>query len=521
MDNPTVLLVIGLGTDLIFFGLGWFIGRRLIKAKLAASRQEAGRIIADAQKEAETIFKEKMLELKDEQLQLRASLEAELRQKQDDLARMERSLKDREQSVRVRAEELDKKTKEADRLLQSNTAKEKALQQKQSRLDQLENEAQTALERVAGLSKEQALEELKESLLEKAREATAESVKEMRDVARQTANKEAREIVISAIQRSAADHAVESTVSVVTIPNDEIKGRIIGREGRNIRAFEQATGVDIIVDDTPEVVIVSAFDPLRREVARLALEKLMADGRIHPGRIEELVKKCEKEMQEQLVQIGEAACHEAGVSGLHAEIIKLLGRLKFRTSYGQNILQHSIEVAHLTGLMCAQLGLDAKLGRRAGLLHDLGKAIDRFTEGTHVQIGVELAKKYREPKVVINAIAAHHNDEEFISPIGVLAQAADAVSGARPGARRETLEIYIQRLQKLEEITNAFRGVQRAYAIQAGREVRVVVEPEKVTDAMAEVMAIDIAKKIESELEYPGQIKVTVLREFRAIGVAK
>jgi ribonuclease Y len=343
----------------------------------------------------------------------------------------------------------------------------------------------------------------------------------MRDLARQTANKEAREIVISAIQRSAADHSVESTVSVVTIPNDEIKGRIIGREGRNIRAFELATGVDVIVDDTPEVVIVSAFDPLRREVARLALEKLMADGRIHPGRIEELVKKCEKEMQEQLVQIGEAAGQEAGVSGLHPEIIKLLGRLKFRTSYGQNILQHSIEVAHLTGLMCAQLGLDTKLGRRAGLLHDLGKAIDRFTEGTHVQIGVELAKKYREPKAVINAIAAHHGDEEFTSPIGVLAQAADAVSGARPGARRETLEIYIQRLQKLEEITNAFRGVQRAYAIQAGREVRVVVEPEKVTDAMAEVMALDIAKKIESELEYPGQIKVTVLREFRAIGVAK
>jgi ribonuclease Y len=521
MDSPTVLLVIGLGTDLIFFGLGWFIGRRLIKMKLAASRQEASRIIADAQKEAETIFKEKMLELKDEQLQLRASLEAELRQKQDDLARMERSLKDREQNVKVRTEELDKKTKEADRLVQSNTAKEKALQQKQSRIDQLENEAQTALERVAGLSKEQALEELKGSLLEKARDATAEAIKEMRDQARLSANKEAREVVVSAIQRSAADHAVESTVSVVPIPNDEIKGRIIGREGRNIRAFEQATGVDIIVDDTPEAVIVSAFDPLRREVARMALEKLMADGRIHPGRIEELVKKCEKEMQDQLVQIGEAACHEAGVSGLHPEIIKLLGRLKFRTSYGQNILQHSIEVAHLTGLMCAQLGLDAKLGRRAGLLHDLGKAIDRFTEGTHVQIGVELAKKYREPKAVINAIAAHHGDEEFTSPIGVLAQAADAVSGARPGARRETLEIYIQRLQKLEEITNAFRGVQRAYAIQAGREVRVIVEPEKVTDAMAEVMALDIAKKIESELEYPGQIRVTVLREFRATGVAK
>jgi ribonucrease Y len=521
MNNPILIGSVALGACLVFFYLGWFIGRKLIKARLAASRQEADRIIADAQKEAETIFKEKMLELKQEQLQQRTQLENELRQKQDDLARGERSLKDREASYRTRAEELDKKSKEADRLVQSNTAKEKALQQKQSRLDQLENEAQVALERVAALTKEQAAAELKESLLERAREDTAELVKEMRDQARLTANKEAKEVVIAAIQRSAADHSVESTVSVVPIPNDEIKGRIIGREGRNIRAFEQATGVDIIVDDTPEAVIISAFDPLRREVARMALERLMADGRIHPGRIEELVKKCEKEMQEQLVQTGEHACQEAGISGLHMELIKLLGRLKFRTSYGQNILQHSIEVAHLTGLMCAQLGLDAKLGRRAGLLHDIGKSIDRFTEGTHVQIGLELAKKYREPKVVINAIGAHHGDEDFTSPIAVLVQAADAVSGARPGARRETLEIYIQRLQKLEEITNSFRGVQRAFAIQAGREVRVLVEPEKITDAMAEVMAIDIAKKIETDLEYPGQIKVTVLREYRATSVAK
>jgi ribonuclease Y len=522
MDKHLLIyLMIEMGTALVFFYIGWSIGRRLIRAKLAASRQEAERIISDAQKEAESLYREKMLELKDEQLKLRGTLEGEIRQKQDDLARTERSLKDREMHVKSRTEDLDKKTKEADRLLQSNTAKEKALQAKQSKIDQMESEAQTALERVAALTKEQALEELKESLLEKAREATAEMIKEMRDRARMTANKEAKEVVISAIQRSAADHAVESTVSVVQIPNDEIKGRIIGREGRNIRAFEQATGVDIIVDDTPEAVIISAFDPLRREIARMALERLMADGRIHPGRIEELVKKCEKEMQEQLVQIGEAASHEAGVSGLHPEIIKLLGRLKFRTSYGQNILQHSIEVAHLTGLMCAQCGLDSKLGRRAGLLHDLGKSIDRFTEGTHVQIGVELAKKYREPKVVINAIGAHHGDEEFTSPIAVLAQAADAVSGARPGARRETLEIYIQRLHKLEEITSGFRGVQRSFAIQAGREVRVLVEPEKITDAMAEVMAMDIAKKIETELEYPGQIKVTVLREFRATGVAK
>ena len=520
-NNPILVVAVALGSALIFFVVGWFVGRSLIRAKFAAAQKDAEKIVADARKEAETMFKEKMLELKDEQLRLRTDLENEIRQKRDELARMERSLKDRDGIMKTKSEELDRKNKEVERLVQSNTQREKAMQQKQAKLDAMEAESQAVLERVAGLTKEQALEELKESLLEKARESTAELVKDMRDKARMNANKEAREVVIAAIQRSAADHAVESTVSVVQIPNDEIKGRIIGREGRNIRAFEMATGADIIVDDTPEAVIVSAFDPLRREVARMALERLMADGRIHPGRIEELVKKCEKEMQEQLVQIGDNACHEAGVSGLHPELIKLLGRLKFRTSYGQNIQQHSIEVAHLTGLMGAQCGLDPKLGRRSGLLHDIGKAIDRFTEGTHVQIGVELAKKYREPKVVINTIGAHHGDEEFTSPIAVLAQAADAISGSRPGARRETLEIYIQRLHKLEEITNGFRGVQRSYAIQAGREVRVLVEPERVTDAMAEVMAMDIAKKIESDMEYPGQIKVTVLREFRATGVAK
>ncbi len=521
MNQLIVVVAAALGGSIIFFILGWWIGRSMIKREFAASEKEASRIIADAQKEAETMFKEKMLELKGEQLRQQGDLENEIRKTRDDLVRTERSLKDREIAVKQRAEEVDKKRVESDRLLQSNTAREKHLNSRQEKIDALEKSAQEALERVAGLSKDQALTELKEALVEKAREATADQIKELRDKARMSANREAQEIVIQAIQRSAADHSVESTVSVVPIPNDEIKGRIIGREGRNIRAFEQATGVDIIVDDTPEAVIVSAFDPLRREVARMALEKLMADGRIHPGRIEELVKKCEKEMNEQLVQIGEAAANEAGVPGLHQEIIKLLGRLRYRTSYGQNVLKHSVEVAHLTGLMCTQLGLDAKLGRRCGLMHDIGKSIDRFTEGTHVAIGVELAKKYREHKVVINTIAAHHGDEEFISPIAVLAQAADAISGARPGARRETLEIYVQRLQKLEEITGGFRGVQRSFAIQAGREVRVIVEPEKISDSMAEVMAMDIAKKIESEMEYPGQIKVTVLREYRANAVAK
>jgi ribonuclease Y len=406
-------------------------------------------------------------------------------------------------------------------LINANQQKQIAIDQKQELLNQLVKESQDALERVANLSKDQAVAQLKESLIDQARDDTAEMVKDMRDEARRTVNKEAKEIVVAAIQRSAADHSVENTVSVVQIPNDEIKGRIIGREGRNIRAFEAATGVDIIVDDTPETVVISGFDPFRREIARQVLEKLIADGRIHPARIEELVKKVEKEMEESLIAVGEAASIEAGVAGLHREMVKLVGRLKYRTSYGQNILQHSIETAHLTGLMCSQLELDAKMGRRAGLLHDIGKAIDRYTEGTHVQIGVELAKKYREHKIVINTIAAHHNDIEFISPIAVLAQAADAISGARPGARRETLELYIQRLRNLEEISASFRGVQRSFAIQAGREIRIMVDPGKITDAAAEVMSVDIAKKIEEEMEYPGQIKVTVLREYIASAVAK
>jgi ribonucrease Y len=522
MDNLILALVaVGVGSGVVFFAIGYFTGRSIIKAKLAAARQDGDRIIADAQKEAETMFKEKMLELRDEQLKLRTSLENEIRQKKDELARQDRSQKDKDAALKVAREDVDKRRKEAEKLINANQQKQIAIDQKQELLNQLVKESQDALERVANLSKDQAVAQLKESLIDQARDDTAEMVKDMRDEARRTVNKEAKEIVVAAIQRSAADHSVENTVSVVQIPNDEIKGRIIGREGRNIRAFEAATGVDIIVDDTPETVVISGFDPFRREIARQVLEKLIADGRIHPARIEELVKKVEKEMEESLIAVGEAACIEAGVAGLHREMVKLVGRLKYRTSYGQNILQHSIETAHLTGLMCSQLELDAKMGRRAGLLHDIGKAIDRYTEGTHVQIGVELAKKYREHKIVINTIAAHHNDVEFISPIAVLAQAADAISGARPGARRETLELYIQRLRNLEEISASFRGVQRSFAIQAGREIRIMVDPGKITDAAAEVMSVDIAKKIEEEMEYPGQIKVTVLREYVASAIAK
>ncbi|MBK8130259.1 MAG: ribonuclease Y [bacterium] len=519
--NIYLIVALAAGSGIVAFLIGWFLSRAITRERLQASQQEAERILADARKEADTLYKERMLELGAEQLKLRTALENEMREAKDELSRQERSYKDRDAHLRNQRDDVEKKRKEVDRLLGQNTQKEKKLAEQEIELEDTLKRAQAELERAAGLSKDDALEQLKESLLAEAQNATSELVKNMRDEAKATANREAREVIVSAIQRSAADHSVESTVTAVHIPNDEIKGRIIGREGRNIRAFEQATGVDIIVDDTPETVVVSGFDPYRREIARLALEQMMSDGRIHPQRIEELVKKIEKEMEEKLMQIGDAACLEAGVTGLHRELIKLVGRLKYRTSYGQNILHHSVEVAHLSALMCAQLGFDAKMGRRAGLLHDIGKAIDRYTEGTHVEIGVELAKKYREPKIVINTIAAHHNDTEFISPIGVLVQAADAISGARPGARRETLELYVKRLEQLEQIASGFKGVQKSFAIQAGREIRIIVEPQKVSDSMAEMLASDIARKVEAELEYPGQIKVTVLREFVATGVAK
>lgn len=522
MEYNLAIVVILMTAGLIsVFLLGWFVGRQLERGRYLKAKRDADRIVADAQKEAETMFREKLLELKDEQIRLKSQQESEYRNKLNEMARSERSLHDREANLKNRTETAERRSKELDKLEQQMTQREKTVKEKEAVIDTLMDEQKAALERVAQMTQEGALQELKNHLLEKAKEQNAEMIKEIRDRAKQQANREAKEIIVSVIQRTAADHSVETTVSTVNLPSDDIKGRIIGREGRNIRAFEQATGVDIIVDDTPEAVTISAFDPLRREIARRALEKLMSDGRIHPARIEELVKKCEKEMEEELVEAGENAAMDVGVIGLHGELIKLLGRLKFRTSYGQNVLQHSIEVAHLTGLMAAQLGLDAKMAKRAGLLHDIGKAIDRYTEGTHVTIGTELVKKHREPRVVQNAIAAHHGDVESTSLIGVLVQAADAISGSRPGARRETLEAYIQRLEKLEEVTNSFPGVQKCFAVQAGREIRVLVEPEKVNDGDAATLAHDIAERIQGEMEYPGQIRVTVVREFRAVEFAK
>jgi len=501
--------------------IGWALHHLAEQKRVESASQVAQRILREAEKQAENLKKEKLLEAKDAQLELKARSDAEIERRRKGIEAHERKLADRETSLKRRFEELEKTSRE----LQSERDRIRSQDQElRSRSEQLESRMQEAtqqLERIARMSSEEALEQLKQNLIDRAKQEAAEEVSIIREQARLTANREAKEIVVQAIQRSAVEHGVETTVSVVNLPNEEIKGRIIGREGRNIRSFETATGVEIIVDDTPETVVLSGFDPLRREIARMALERLIIDGRIHPGRIEEVVKKVEKEMEEQLVQIGEQACLEVGVHGLHPELIKLLGKLAYRTSYGQNVLQHSIEVAFLSGLMAAELELDAKLAKRAGLLHDVGKAIDRYTEGTHTTIGLEIVKKYRENQVVQNAIAAHHGDVDSSSPISVLIQAADAISGSRPGARRETLEGYVKRLERLEEVATSFAGVSRSFAIQAGREIRVMVESDKVGDNAAQELAREIARKIQKEMEYPGQIKVTVIREFRAIDFAK
>lgn len=514
-------IVIALLTALVGVFVGWKLRYASDQRKLDSARQSAERILEEAQKQAESLKREKLLEAKDEQLELKSRFEAEAESRRKRLEGQERRLTERELLLKHRFDELERSSRnvqsERDRL----ASRSQEIEKQSERLESQLQEANQQLERIARMTAEEALEQLRRNLQERAKQETAEEIKEMREQARLTANREAKEIIVQAIQRSAVEHSVETTVSVVNLPNDEIKGRIIGREGRNIRAFENITGVEIVVDDTPESVVLSGFDAFRREVARVTLERLMADGRIHPGRIEEVFKKAEKEMDEQIVQIGEQACLDVGVHGLHLELIKLLGKLHYRTSYGQNVLQHSIEVAYLSGLMAAELELDGKMAKRAGLLHDIGKAIDRYTEGTHTTIGVDLAKKYRESKIVQNAIAAHHEDVEISSPISVLVQAADAISGARPGARRETLEGYVKRLERLEEVATSFSGVSKSFAIQAGREIRVMVEAEKVNDLGAQELASEISKKIQDEMEYPGQIKVTVIREFRAVDFAK
>ncbi len=488
--------------------------KNVASKKIGSAEEKAREIIDEAVKNAETKKKEMLLEAKEESIRTKNELDKEIRERRAEVQNSERRIQQKEENI-------DKKTENIERKEQSLASREKQLERDKAEVAKLNQQRVQELERISGLTSEQAKEFLLQTVEEDVKIDAAKLVKESLAQAKDEANKKAKDIVVNAIQKCAADHVSESTISVVQLPSDEMKGRIIGREGRNIRTLETMTGVELIIDDTPEAVVLSAFDPVRREIARIALEKLIVDGRIHPARIEEMVEKAKKEVEQTIREEGEAATLEVGVHGIHPELIKLLGRMKYRTSYGQNALKHSIEVAHLCGLLAAEVGEDVRLAKRAGLLHDIGKSIDKEQEGSHIQLGVELCKKYKESPLIINAVAAHHGDCEAESLIALLVQAADTISAARPGARRETLDAYTNRIQQLEEITNDFKGVDKSFAIQAGREVRVMVVPEQVTDADMVLMARDISKRIEEELQYPGQIKVNVIRESRVTDFAK
>jgi len=503
-------------TAALFLGIlgGYFIRKLIAEAKISSAETAAKKIVEEATNEANALKREKQLEAKEEAHRLRGEIDKESRERRAELQKVERRLMQKEESLDRKINNIEKKEED----LRTKDEETRIVKEK---LLELHKQHLSELERVSGMSSEEAKELLLQRVREDINHEMMALVKELENQAKAEGEKKAREIVTLAIQRCAADHVSESTVSVVSLPNDEMKGRIIGREGRNIRTLETLTGIDLIIDDTPEAVIVSGFDPIRREIARLSLEKLVSDGRIHPARIEEIVEKTSKEVENQIKEEGERATFETRVHGLHPELITMLGKLRYRTSYGQNVLQHSIEVAHLAGIMAAELGLDVTFAKRAGLLHDIGKAIDHETEGSHVNIGADLVKKYKESAGIVNAVAAHHGDVDFETLEAVLIQSADAISAVRPGARRETLEAYIKRLEKLENIADSFEGVEKSYAIHAGREIRIIVKPDRIDDYTSIQVARDIVKKIESDLEYPGQIKVTVIRETRAVDYAK
>lgn len=496
----------------------WFAARNYERkqydSKVGSAEEKSREIIDEALKTAETKKREALLEAKEESLKTKNELEKETKERRAELQRYEKRVLSKEENVEKKADALEKK--EADLVRRENI-----LSKRTAEVESQYEQGIQELERISGLTSEQAKEYLLKSVEEDVKHDTAKLIKELENKAKEEADKKARDLVVTAIQRCAADHVAETTVSVVQLPNDEMKGRIIGREGRNIRTLETLTGVELIIDDTPEAVVLSGFDPIRREVARIALERLIVDGRIHPARIEEMVEKAQKEVENNMREEGEAACLEVGIHGIHPELVKLLGKMKFRTSYGQNALRHSIEVAQLSGLLASELGVDVRLAKRAGLLHDIGKSVDHDMEGTHVQLGADLCKKYKESATVLNAVESHHGDVEPTSLISCIVQAADTISAARPGARRETLETYTNRLKQLEDITNSFKGVDKSFAIQAGREVRIMVVPEQISDDDMILLARDVSKRIEDELEYPGQIKVNVIRESRVTDYAK
>ena len=511
----TILIVVGyVLVAAVFFAVGVAYRKKVGEREIGSAETEATRIINEAIRSGESRKKEMLLEAKDEIHRSRTEYEREVKERRAELTKQERRLQQKEETLDKKTDAFERKEEDLNRRLAN-------VQQTQAQAEEIRSQQLTRLEEISGLTQEQAKKYLLDSVEESVRHDAAMKIKEIEGQLKDQAEETAREIIATAIQRCAADHAAETTVSVVPLPNDEMKGRIIGREGRNIRTLETITGVDLFIDDTPEAITVSSFDPVRREIARLALEKLISDGRIHPTRIEDCVEKARKEVDRTIREEGERACYETGVHNLNPELVKILGRQKYRTSYGQNVLNHSIEVAHIAGLMASELGVDVAMAKRAGLLHDLGKSIDHEVEGSHVQLGADLVRKYKENPVIVNAVEAHHGDVEPKTVIAVLVQTADAISAARPGARRENVENYIRRLQKLEELTGSYPGVDKAFAIQAGREVRIMVKPEVVTEDNMILLARDIAKKIEAELEYPGQIKVNVIRETKAVEFAK